>query len=105
MKKGEWTFLSNHGRVLIYLFNNPKSTTEKISRETELSQRGVQKIITELETAGYIAHKKEGRRNHYTVHSELPMRHHLEHEHTVGEIIRALADSPKERTTGSYNRK
>lgn len=103
MKKGEWTFLSNHGRVLVYLHNNPKSTTEEISRETELSQRGVQKIITELETAGYIARKKVGRRNLYTVYSELPMRHHLEHEHTVGEIIRALTDSPEKDTATSIN--
>ncbi|UCC15910.1 MAG: MarR family transcriptional regulator [Dehalococcoidales bacterium] len=95
MKKGEWTFLSNHGRVLIYIFNNPKSTTEEISRETELSQRGVQKIITELETAGYIAHKKVGRRNLYTVYSELPMRHHLERNHMVGDIIHALGYSPE----------
>ncbi|MBN2076226.1 MAG: winged helix-turn-helix transcriptional regulator [Dehalococcoidales bacterium] len=100
MKKGEWTFLSNHGRVLIYIFNNPKSTTEEISRETELSQRGVQKIITELETEGYIAHKKEGRRNHYTVHSELPMRHHLEQNHMVGDIIRALGYSHEKSTMG-----
>ena len=103
MKKGEWTFLSNHGRVLIYIFNNPKSTTEEISRETELSQRGVQKIITELETAGYIAHKKVGRRNFYTVYSELPMRHHLEHDHTVGDIIRALADTSEKSTSGNIN--
>lgn len=101
MKKGEWTFLSNHGRVLIYIFNNPKSTTEEISRETELSQRGVQKIITELETAGYIAHKKKGRRNHYTVNAELPMRHHLEQNHMVGDIIHALGYSREKSTTGS----
>jgi len=101
VKKGEWTFLSNHGRVLIFIDNNPKSTTEEISRETELSQRGVQKIITELETAGYIARKKEGRRNLYTVYSELPMRHHLEQNHMVGDIIRALGYSPEKSTTGS----
>ena len=90
MKKGEWTFLSNHGRVLIYIYNNPKSTAEEISHETELSLRGVQKIIAELEETGYIAHKKEGRRNLYTVNADLPMRHHLEQNHSVGEIIRAL---------------
>ena len=90
MKKGHWTFLSNHGRVLLYLSMNPESTTEHISRETELSLRGVQKIIAELEEAGYIARHKEGRRNYYTIHPEMPMRHQLEKEHAIGEILKAI---------------
>jgi len=90
MRKGQWTFLTNHGRILVYLSRNPKSTAEQISRETQLSLRGVQKIIAELETAGYIARFKEGRCNFYTIHSELPMRHQLEKDHAIGEILRVM---------------
>lgn len=90
MAKGNWTFLSNHGRVFVYLSKNPSSTTEKLSREVGLSLRGVQKIISDLEQYGYVARHKEGRRNHYTIHSEMPMRHHLEKEHSVGEILIAM---------------
>ena len=95
MEKGQWTFLSNHGRVFVYIAKQPKSTTEVISREVGLTQRGVQKIIAELEVAGYIARRKEGRCNLYIVHPELPMRHHLEHEHAVGDILQALGYNPK----------
>jgi hypothetical protein len=42
-----------------YIAKHPKSTTEVISREVNLTQRGVQKIIAELEAAGYIEVKKE----------------------------------------------
>ena len=92
----QWTFLSNHGRVFAYIAKHLTSTTEVISREVGLTQRGVQKIIAELEIGGYIARRKEGRRNHYTVHPELPMRHPLEHEHAVGELLVALGcDLPK----------
>jgi predicted transcriptional regulator len=90
LEKGQWTFLSNHGRVFVYITKNPKSTTELISREVGLTQRGVQKIITELESSGYIARRKEGRCNLYTVHPELPMRHSLEREHAVGDLLLAL---------------
>lgn len=86
----QWTFLSNHGRVFVYITKHPKSTTEVISREVGLTQRGVQKIITEMDTAGYIARRKEGRSNRYVVHPELPMRHSLEQEHVVGELLLAL---------------
>lgn len=90
MDKGHWTFLSNHGRVFLYIAKNPNSTTETISREVGLSQRGVQKIIVDLEHEGYIAWHKEGRCNHYEVHTEMPMRHTLEHDHVIGEILNAL---------------
>jgi len=90
LEKGQWTFLSNHGRVFLYIAKNPKSTTEVISREVGLSQRGVQKIIAELEETGYIVRRKSGRCNMYTVHHELPMRHKLERDHVVGALLLAL---------------
>ena len=94
MEKGQWTFLSNHGRVFVYIAKQPKSTTELISREVGLTQRGIQKIIAELEAAGYVARRKEGRRNHYVIHPEIPMRHRLERDHAVGDILIALGYNP-----------
>ncbi|HXY74839.1 MAG TPA: winged helix-turn-helix domain-containing protein [Dehalococcoidales bacterium] len=99
MEKGQWTFLSNHGRVFEYIAKAPRSTTEAISRDVGLTQRGVQKIITELEDAGYIARRKEGRNNRYIVHPELPMRHNLERQHAVGDLLQALGcDTAKFKT-------
>lgn len=95
MEKGSWTFLSNHGRVFLYIAKQPRSTTEAISHAVGLTQRGVQKIIAELEAAGYIAHRKEGRNNSYIVHPEFPMRHQLEHDHAVGDLLLALGCDPK----------
>jgi len=33
---------------------------------------------------------KEGRRNRYEVHGDLPLRHPLEQDHTVGELLVTL---------------
>jgi DNA-binding IclR family transcriptional regulator len=90
VEKGQWTFLSNHGRVFEYIAKSPRSTTEAISREVGLTQRSVQKIIADLENAGYVARRKEGRNNRYIVHPELPMRHNLESQYKVGELLKAL---------------
>jgi DNA-binding MarR family transcriptional regulator len=96
MRKGEWTFLSNHGRVFVYLAKHPKSTSQEIAQEANLSIRTVQNIIDELEINGYVARQKEGRCNRYTVHPELPMRHKLEKDHSVGEILRVLGGREEE---------
>ena len=94
MKKGEWTFLTNQGRVLAYVAKNPGRSTQEIAQEAGITLRTVQKIITELENGGYLARYREGRRNRYIVHPEIPMRHRLEREHAVGDILEALGYHP-----------
>jgi DNA-binding IclR family transcriptional regulator len=99
MKKGQWTFLTNHGRVLAYIGKNPSSTIQEIAIKADLSVAGVQQIITELEEGGYLSRSKAGRRNQYKIHSRLPMRHHLERHYCVGDVLQAVGvETKKERT-------
>jgi len=86
----EWTFLTNHGRVLVHIAKHPRITTREIAQEAGITERAIQKIIAELEAGGYVARHREGRRNRYTVHPELPMRHRMEHEYAVGGLLLAL---------------
>jgi predicted transcriptional regulator len=90
MHKGEWTFLTNHGRVLAYIAKNPSRTTEEIARDASITLRSVQKIISDLEAGGYLARHKEGRRNRYTIHPDMPMRHRLERDYVIGDILLAV---------------
>lgn len=94
MKKGEWTFLTNHGRVLAYIAKNRQSTIQEIAQKASITLRAVQKILTELEEGGYIVRQKEGRRNHYIIHPEMPMRHRLERDYAIGDILFALGYKP-----------
>ena len=59
--------LSNHGRILYFLADNPASTIQKIAQETDLSVAGVQKIIANLEQNNYIVRTKIGRGYRYQV--------------------------------------
>jgi predicted transcriptional regulator len=96
MKKGDWTVLSNHGRMLVYLTRHPQCTTQLIAQRMGLSIRAVQKIIDALEHDGYITRRRVGRCNRYLVHSEMPMRHSLERGTPVGSIINALRPGARE---------
>jgi biotin operon repressor len=99
MKKGDWTVLSNHGRMLVYLAGYPQCTTQLIAQRMGLSIRAVQKIIDTLEHDGYLTRRRAGRCNSYEVHSEMPMRHSLESGTSVGRIIDALGPGPREDVT------
>jgi predicted HTH transcriptional regulator len=94
MKKSRWTFLTYHGRVLVYIAKNPQATSREIAREVGITERAVQKVIHDLVSEGYTVRHKTGRSNTYTIHPELPMRHHLEQDHTIGDILIALGYTP-----------
>jgi len=79
--------------VLVYLANHPKTTTREVAQEAGITERAVQKVIHDLEAEGYIVRHKEGRSNRYMLHPELPMRHRLEQDHAVGDLLKALGDS------------
>lgn len=90
MRRGDWAFLTIHGQVLIYLTKNSRATTREVAEQVGVTERAIQKVVSELEAEGYIVRQREGRRNHYTIHPELPMRSRMEREHAVGNLLLAL---------------
>jgi predicted ArsR family transcriptional regulator len=101
MKTRPWTFITDHGRVLVYLAKHRQATAREIAAEASLSERGVQKIIHDLIAEGYVEPERHGRGNSYHLHPELPMRHCLEREHAVGELLRAMGCELNGRTVNN----
>lgn len=87
-----WTFITNHGLVLSYLFHNSRSTAREIANYIGVTERTTHKIISDLELAGYIERRKTGRRNVYRVDPELPLRHHTKQDVLVADLLEALTD-------------
>ncbi len=86
-----WTFLTNHAHVLLCLAQGESLTTRELSLRIGITERSVQAILSDLITDGYLTKTKVGRRNHYTVNPSGRLRHPLEREHTVGELINTLS--------------
>ena len=85
-----WTFLTNHAQVLLALAEEPRLTARVIAIRVGVTERAVQRIIADLEEAGYIARAREGRVNVYRVDRERPMRHPAPQSKTMGALLRAL---------------
>ena len=90
MPIGRWTFISNHGLVLNHVFHNPRHTAREIANHVGVTERHIHKIISDLETAGYIERRKRGRTNVYRVDSALPRRHHTKQDILVSDLLGAL---------------
>lgn len=88
-----WTLLSNHGHVLVALARDPDARVRDVARAVGVTERTVQGILGDLVNAGYVDRVRRGRRNHYELHPELPMRHPLEQGHAVGQLLAVLVGS------------
>lgn len=86
-----WTFMTNHLHVLLCIAKEPEIRIRDIAALVGITERMVQKLVTELVTAGYLGIEKQGRRNRYSLNRKLRLRHPLEAHHTVGEVLDLLA--------------
>ncbi len=91
---GRWTFLTNHAHVLVCIADNPDVRAREIADLVGISERAVQAIISDLVHAGYVVRERTGRRNHYTIDVDRGLRHPLEEDHTVGELLGMLGRLP-----------
>ena len=62
-----WTFLTNHGHVLLAIADDPETRLRDIAARVGITERAAQLIVSDLEAGGYLTKEKVGRRNHYTV--------------------------------------
>jgi DNA-binding MarR family transcriptional regulator len=72
-----------------------------VAERVGITERAAQRIVGDLVEAGYLERTKEGRRNRYQLHPELPLRHPLEQDHHIGEILAVLQQVELRDATGS----
>ncbi|MFG0252114.1 MAG: helix-turn-helix transcriptional regulator [Phycisphaerales bacterium JB038] len=82
-----WTFLTNHAHVLICLAQDPDIRLREVALKVGITERAVQKIVADLETAKVLSRERSGRRNHYEVTRQAPLRHPLESHKDVGSLL------------------
>lgn len=86
-----WTFLTNHAHVLLAVAAAPDVRLKDIAERVKITERTASQILADLETVGYIERRKQGRRNHYVILAQHPLRHPLEEHHQVADLINALS--------------
>ena len=82
-----WTFLSNHAHVLAYLAEHPSARLRDVADEVGITERSAMRLITQLDQAGIVKRTREGRRNHYFINVDAPLKHPLEAHCTVGQLL------------------
>ena len=85
-----WTFLTTHGLVLSYMAKHPRSTVREIASAINITERTAHKVISDLETGGYVERQRIGRNNVYRINAHLALRHETNRRVLVADLLRAL---------------
>ena len=86
----EWSFLTNHARVLVCIAHDPGVRLRDIATTLGITERTAYGIVTDLTAAGYLVKDKDGRRNRYQIQVHLPLRETVSRERTIGEVLELL---------------
>jgi DNA-binding MarR family transcriptional regulator len=87
INRKQWTFLSNHGHVLVHVSRYPDSLIRDIANTVGITERSAQAIISDLAEAGYIRVVKKGRKNTYKINATRKFRHPSESNESIGSLI------------------
>ena len=94
----DWSFLTNHARVLLCIAHDPGVRLRDIAARTGVTERTAYGIVTDLTEAGYVVKHKDGRRNRYQIQAHLPLPETGSRERTIGEILALLTSAGDEAT-------
>ena len=87
----EWTFLTNHARVLACVAQQPGIRLRDIAECAGITERAAHRIVCELDADGYLTRHRVGARNFYEIHPDRPLRHQSEAGIEIGELLRLLS--------------
>jgi predicted transcriptional regulator len=85
-----WTFLTNYAHVLLCIASDPEVRLKDVAAKVGITERATQRIVADLQSAGYVTSEKVGRRSLYQINRELHLRHPLEQHTEVGKLLKLL---------------
>jgi winged helix-turn-helix DNA-binding protein len=95
-----WKFLSNHALVLLCIADDPGVRLRDIAAAVGITERATHRIVDELEEGGYISRERRGRRNHYTLRTNLPLRDPLVQDRKLADLVAMLSGPDGGRSKG-----
>jgi DNA-binding transcriptional ArsR family regulator len=96
-----WAFLTKHADVLLALAREPELRIPEIAAAAGITERSAYRILADLEKAGYVRRRKEGRRNRYELRIGLPLGDPVAEDGLLADLLGVIEGS-KPRTDGRW---
>jgi DNA-binding MarR family transcriptional regulator len=85
-----WTFITNHAQVLLVVAQRPDVRVREIAAAACITERYAYQMLRDLEDAGYVERRRDGRCNRYRVHPDLALGDPIVERHALRELLRLV---------------
>jgi DNA-binding IclR family transcriptional regulator len=85
-----WTFITNHAQVLLAVAQKGDLRVREIAAATGITERYAYRVLRDLEDAGYVERRRQGRCNLYRIHPELALGDPIVEHHSLWELLRLI---------------
>jgi len=89
-----WTFITHHAQVLLAVARDPSVRVNEVAEATGITERYVYQLLSDLQKAGYVRRRRNGRRNQYELKPELALGDPVIEERPLRQLL-ALIGSDK----------
>jgi DNA-binding MarR family transcriptional regulator len=86
----DFAFLTNHGKTLLLIAHDQRIRIRDIAGRLGITERATQRIVADLARAGYIEREREGRRNLYSVRTDIPLGLPIQRDIDIGSLLAIL---------------
>jgi predicted transcriptional regulator len=86
---------------LFCLARDPGGRLRDVAADVGITERAVQKIVRDLQDGGMISITKSGRRNRYRIHKKQKLRHELEANCRIRELIKVINKDTKKESSAA----
>jgi DNA-binding MarR family transcriptional regulator len=87
---GSWSFVSNHGRALLFLADGPEMRLYDMAARLHITERSAHGIVNDLTAAGYVSRHKGDRRNRCQNVAQEPLPEPITREKIFREVLALL---------------
>ena len=85
-----WTFITKHGLVFLYISQNPQCTTRDIANAINATERTVHRALVDMEAEGYVTHIRTGRGNNYQIDPDIGLKNGFTKNLVTGDLLGLL---------------
>ena len=86
----DFAFLTNHGKTLLLIAHDRRIRMRDIAGLLQITERATQRIVADLAKAGYIERERDGRRNLYSVRTDVPLGLPIQRDIDIGSLLEIL---------------
>jgi DNA-binding IclR family transcriptional regulator len=85
-----WTFITNHAQVLLAVAQQPDVRVREIAAAAGITERYAYRMLRDLQDAGYVERRREGRGNLYRINRDLPIGDPVVEERSLRNLLHLI---------------